>query len=781
MAYKFDPVISTYVDPNSVEISKVLNERFAQNFATNDALYTAMRDMQYAPFENDSAAAKQIREEANAKLQQIAERGDYENMSFPLHTIAKQFKDKYAPIEKNYQLVSKYQTEIEDLYKAGKIDAETMNNAFKYSAHNYKGVKIDPNTGYADPNSYFRGTDVVQDPNILEMVTKGIADMMADGNTSKVKRTGQGANAQYEVLTENGWEGVSADRVKTIVNTVMSQPNVQAFLDQEGRFKTYAATPEQLQGWAGSLIQQYQNNIAQIQKGNYRPAEKTQAINSLNAEIFNLQQNLQNPEILREYAKQNHINTRIKEFEDYGVAKKAFSKTTSSSIEDWDARYLKEFEQNLKNLPEVIVTGEAHEIPNVAGNSSSSIKSSITQYTAEMQALQKKINSGVYSIEEVDNMERQVADYQTKINAAQTRLNNALKASGSDPVATNNILKYTKENFEKLIAQGYFSGWTADDKIEIGIYSDTGEEGLIPFWDKNEIELSVGEIASKFKELNFDADETVKWLQSYVKTINPSANATITPGNELFNSLYDAANNAGFKEIKNNLEKADKLLQTTQKSSVSFTNVMPGFDASQRAANTKAINDFFRAGIPNHLHAFTSSGGLDQGVTSMQSLIDKGVDEGGIGSDYKVVGQVLINEQSSNVGAGIGDDLYAVTVEYAGPGDKPTKKTLYIPVNEANIASQSAMLNHPTNRWNKIVATAKSTAFNSGDEYVHKGTGISNGVSYPLEYHIDPINNTVRVKFNGQWVSNTNGPIKYGVGDPEFLNNFVSKPGIIKF
>lgn len=780
MAYRFEPAKSYYVDPRSTEVSQILNDRFTQNFATADALSTAMRDMQYAPFENDTQLAKDLQKSTAENLQQMAAKGDYENMTFNVANSAKKFKDQYAPIEKNYQLVSKYQTEIEDLYKAGKIDAETMNNAFKYSTHNYKGVKIDPNTGYADPNSYFRGTDVVQDPNILEMVTKGIADMMADGNTSKVKRTGQGANAQYEVLTENGWEGVSADRVKTIINTVMNQPNVQAFLEQEGRFKTYAATPEQLKGWAGSLIQQYQNNIAQIQKGNYKPAEKTQAINSLNAEIANLQQNLQNPEVLREYAKQNHINTRIKEFEDYGVAKKAYSKTTSSYIQDWDAKYLKEFEQNLKNLPEVVVAGEAHEIPNTAGNSAASIKTSIEQYNSEMQALQEKINSGVYSIEEVDNMERQVADYQTKINAAQTRLNNALKATGADfSKVTQNLEEAKNEAYNYMNKLKDWNSITFGKQLSNE--NDKTDSFLFP-WEYTDVNISTKNVLNEFINNNFDIDQTIESLK---KIVENNTNGTVRFKDQDIREAKDflkyyRSQNPKLQEIKQDMKKADELLQTTQKPIVTFTNVMPGFDASQRAANTKAINDFFKAGIPNHLHAFTSSGGLDQGLTSMQSLIDKGIDKGGIGSDYKVVGQVLINEQSSNVGSGIGDDLYAVTVEYTGAGDKPVKKTLYIPVNEANIASQSAVLNHPTNRWNKVVATAKSTAFNSGDEYVQKASANINGTNYPLEYHIDPIGNTVKVKYNGQWVSNENGPIKYGVGDSEFLNNFVNK-SVIKF
>jgi hypothetical protein len=766
MAYRFNPIIDPYVDPKAVEISKTLNDRFTANFGTADALSTAMRDMQYvSAFENDSKMARELQRNTATNLEQMAARGDYENFTFTLAQSAKQFKDQYAPLEKNYQLVSKYQTEIEDLYKTGKIDAKTKENAFRYSASNYKGVKIDPNTGYADPNSYFRGTDVVQDPNILELVTKGIADIMADGDSSKVKRTGQGENAQYEVLTENGWEGVSADRVKTITSTVLNQPNVQAFLEQDGRFETFDKSPEQLQGWAGGLIQQYQNNIAQIQKGNYKQSEKTAAINNLNAEIQTLQQGMQDPEVLRQYAKQSHIQSRMQEFENYAVAKKAYSKTTSSSIQDWDSRYLKDYENYLKNLPEVVVAGEAHEVPNIGGNSVNSLKTTISQYSNEIKTLNDKIKSGVYSIAEVDNMEAQVRDYQTKINQEQTRLENALIAAGVNEGTIRVNLEKAKE---EIVASPHFKAGQISLGEVVDDPADMQDKFLFP-WESTGLYIDNAEVAKFYANADFNLEQTVKDIESAYKNKYPTLQ--FNPNHIM--SLVAGAEPPSYKKNKADMDKVSKVLQTTQKPVVTFTNIMPGFDASQRAVNTKAINDFFKGGIPTHLHAFTSEGGLDQAITSMGSLVTNGV----IGSDYKVVGQVLINEQSSNVGAGIGDDLYAVTVEYTGADSKPAKKTLYIPVNEANTASGSAALNHPTNRWNKVVAGAKGTAYdNTSRDYVHKATDTE--TSMPLEYHINSIENTVRVKYNGQWVSNENGPIKYGVGDPEFLNNFVNKSRI---
>jgi hypothetical protein len=604
------------------------------------------------------------------------------------------------------------------------------------------------------------------------LVTKGIADIMADGDSSKVKRTGQGENAQYEVLTENGWEGVSADRVKTITSTVLNQPNVQAFLEQDGRFETFDKSPEQLQGWAGGLIQQYQNNIAQIQKGNYKQSEKTAAINNLNAEIQTLQQGMQNPEVLRQYAKQSHIQSRMQEFENYAVAKKAYSKTTSSSIQDWDSRYLKDYENYLKNLPEVIVAGEAHEVPNIGGSSVNSIKATIDGYAGMMSALNDKISSGVYSIAEVDNMEAQVRDYQTKINQEQTRLNNALKASGADVQRVNQNLNVARES-----ASAYLQTISENGRIPVGVElvdaADKNDSFLFPWESKEDVSVSTRDAMQVFINNNFDLDRTISTIKSNLQNENPTKSIRFDE-KELRSLLkYYENSNPGLQAVKEDLEKANTLLKITQKPVTTFTNVMPGFDASQRAVNTKAVNDFFKGGIPNHLHAFTSGGGLDQGVTSMGSLVTDGV----IGSDYKVVGQVLINEQSSNVGGGIGDDLYAVTVEFTGADSKPAKKTLYIPVNEANTASGSAALNHPTNRWNKIVAGAKSTVIdNNSGEYVHTATDTETGM--PLEYYINSLENTVRVKYNGQWVRNESGPIKYGVGDQEFLSNFVNKSRI---
>jgi hypothetical protein len=124
MAYKFDPVINTYVDPKSVEISKTLNERYAQNFAVNDALNTAMRDMQFAPFENDTALAKELRQSTDAKLQQIAQRGDYENMTFPLHSIAKETGNMMKPLAENYQRYSNTLTDLNKRMQDGKVNAE---------------------------------------------------------------------------------------------------------------------------------------------------------------------------------------------------------------------------------------------------------------------------------------------------------------------------------------------------------------------------------------------------------------------------------------------------------------------------------------------------------------------------------------------------------------------------------------------------------------------------------------------------------------------------------
>jgi hypothetical protein len=342
MAYRFEPAKSYYVDPRSVEVSQILNDRFTQNFAVNDALNTAIRDMQYASFENDTTLAKELRQSTNSKLQQLAEKGDYENMTFPLHSLAKETGNKLKPLSENYARVQAYMKEIEDQYKAGKINAVARQEALNYSSHGYKGVEIDPQTGQAKQGSFFNGVKVVQDPDILKKLNEGLARMKASGDVSKIRQVGQGPDAQYQVFTERGWEGIKASDIKDVYDTIINEPDVQAFLNQQADFNVYKISEDGLQTWANTSLEKYNAMLAN--KGLSKDVRE-----QINSKITDLQTSVSDPTKLRALAKKAVIENKLQDYQTYAIKSTEYSKTTSANETTWDQKYLIDYKTVAEN------------------------------------------------------------------------------------------------------------------------------------------------------------------------------------------------------------------------------------------------------------------------------------------------------------------------------------------------------------------------------------------------------------------------------------------------
>lgn len=156
MPYKWNEYVSTYVDPQSVKISEILRTRFMENFKANDALASAVDQMKAAlPFENDVKRKAELQKEIDDKLNQLSERGDYENLGFAVHRASKEFAEKYTPIKENYERYQNAIAAIDEQYKKGDINSEQYNLSSAYITKNYKGFEIDPTTGKAKEGSFF--------------------------------------------------------------------------------------------------------------------------------------------------------------------------------------------------------------------------------------------------------------------------------------------------------------------------------------------------------------------------------------------------------------------------------------------------------------------------------------------------------------------------------------------------------------------------------------------------------------------------------------------------
>ncbi len=338
MAYKFDPVINTYVDPKSVEISKTLNERYAQNFAVNDALNTAMRDMQFAPFENDTALAKELRKSTDAKLQQIAARGDYENMTFPLHSIAKETGNMMKPLAENYQ---RYQTTVSELNKRlekGDVNAEQYDLYKGYMTRGYKGIELDE-YGRAKQGTAFSAPTLYNDPKIMDRVTKRLEILHTQETGRTTSRVQKDPTTGDLVSIDEGGTITQIDPklVQKAVDAVMQESDVKMYLDQMGTMKTYKYSDAV--GGPDKLIEMQATNLqdklgqlnAELNSGKYRGNDKLQIQNSIDSiknELNSLGQ-LSTPEQKLNYAKNSFIQEYEQPIREYASLKGGIYKQTS--------------------------------------------------------------------------------------------------------------------------------------------------------------------------------------------------------------------------------------------------------------------------------------------------------------------------------------------------------------------------------------------------------------------------------------------------------------------
>lgn len=337
MAYRFEPVRSTYVDPRSVEVSQTLNDRFTQNFAVNDALNTAMRDMQYAPFENDSALAKQVREETDGKLQQMQQRGDYENMTFPLHSLAKETGNKLKPLADNYSRYANTLTDLSKRLQEGKVNPEQYDLYKGYMVRGYKGVELDEN-GRVKQGTEFSAPMLYNDPKVMDRITERLKIVHTRKSGNEVSGYQRDADGNLLAITQGGTlEEIDPLDIKEAVDAVMQESDVKMYFDQMGTMK--ATKYSDAMGGPQALIATQTTNLQdQIGKlndamnsGQYSGAQKKQmaeSVKSLQSELTSIQ-GLKTPEEQLAYAKKSFVQEYERPVREFANLKAGIYEQTS--------------------------------------------------------------------------------------------------------------------------------------------------------------------------------------------------------------------------------------------------------------------------------------------------------------------------------------------------------------------------------------------------------------------------------------------------------------------
>lgn len=229
MAYRslYKP-LTQFVDPMSTEIAEQLRQRFLTNYENASLVEQEMMNLQAAPFATDMQYRNELVDSTNQTLTGISKRGDYENLTVPVMNAARKYNMESAPIKQNYELYSAYQTGLKGAYEEGKIDFEDYEGTLALAQHRYAGLQRDAEGNYSNP---FIGVTMVQDPEIEKRINDALSGIVAEEHNVTRQDVGVvGPDGVYTVKTEKGYKTVSADRVQEVMNMVLSDGQVQAYM-----------------------------------------------------------------------------------------------------------------------------------------------------------------------------------------------------------------------------------------------------------------------------------------------------------------------------------------------------------------------------------------------------------------------------------------------------------------------------------------------------------------------------------------------------------------------
>ena len=253
--------VSGYVDYKFAEIGDVRRERYLNNFYASEAMRQSANDLEAAPFEGDEAMRSQLLGATDQTLQQIADKGDYENMTLAVSRASNEFQKKAKPIAQNAAAYNDYKADLKKQYEEGKIDFEDYQGNLALSTYNYKGLEMDE---AGNASKFFSGLDAVQNPDINGMLKDALNGMKADGQTIVQRVVGQGPDGMLQVETERGIETVDASRVDSAMRMVMEDPRVQSYIGRKAEIRTGMMDDEQVAGALGENVKAVEKTINRI-------------------------------------------------------------------------------------------------------------------------------------------------------------------------------------------------------------------------------------------------------------------------------------------------------------------------------------------------------------------------------------------------------------------------------------------------------------------------------------------------------------------------------------
>jgi hypothetical protein len=212
-----------------VKVASTLQDRYDTAINISDELD---RQLQNAPVRpEDKPAFDQMKAKYKSGIQDIAARGDYENMLRPVSSLAKNFAGEYNHFAENMKREQAYGQQLQDYFEKGIIkDASNINRYITASKNISGGMKLDPTTGQY--TSKFQGLNPAKELDYNEISNKLLDHMKAD------------TTFQHSI-------GIYDDNYIKSITRIEELPKEKI----EAAFKAYAAIDPEYRGYVRGMQQ----------------------------------------------------------------------------------------------------------------------------------------------------------------------------------------------------------------------------------------------------------------------------------------------------------------------------------------------------------------------------------------------------------------------------------------------------------------------------------------------------------------------------------------------
>ena len=377
--YRLKAYQSVYRDPQSVKINEVQRQRFQNAFNSDDMLAGTVDEMQAADFEGDLAEKMALEQRTRQQLEDRASRGDFETMGLDVAKSARSFAKDYAPIRDNKSKYDAYVKSVNEAYERGTdnggINAFTKSRLLDRSKFNYKGIQRNED-GTIDEGSYFAGYGFVNDVNIQNRMT----DQMKDIAVRKYGNEGTVISRDGNFYITNGREeeSVTADRVQSIFNNLMQDPDVAASVRQQGDLSTFDMTDEQIRENLVTDINGLEEAMQKaINDGDNELAAEYDAVIKERQELLGPTGIESDPELQQErknYALNSEINRNISRELGVSIDKFAFENVHTKYAEKQSDLYVMKQKNIIDNYtPNIFKKTEVSQVDNAGGDNVESI------------------------------------------------------------------------------------------------------------------------------------------------------------------------------------------------------------------------------------------------------------------------------------------------------------------------------------------------------------------------------------------------------------------------